>query len=290
MAAPFLIKRRAGWYLRIRIPAELALLLGSHLTRTLETRDYGLARRRAILAAARLQTCWQEAWRAMDRETYESIVENLRRRDRLRLQTELQRLNAALKTNLTAEMEAAVRSWEGPVPQAMAPKAGEVSTLPAEERLKAKLEGMQEALAMMMTPAPLASATQSPPQTASVSSGLRPEAETAWPDLIDALHRPPQHRRTGPRQPPPSLSRVGGADRPQGDWHHHPGGRRPPRRMARRTHHRQGGPHRPVTRHHRQEAPAHPRLPHLGGATRLPRHQSRRRGPAPPQDAGGERR
>jgi integrase len=185
MAAPFLIKRRAGWYLRIRIPADLAPLLGSHLTRTLETRDYGLARRRAILAAARLQACWQETWRTMDRETYESIVENLRRRDRLRLQAELQRFDTALKTELKAEMDTAVRSWEALGPQP-APQAGEARPLPEEERLRAKLEGMQEALSMM-APAPPASATPPPLEAGTPASGLRPEAEKAWPDLVDTF-------------------------------------------------------------------------------------------------------
>ncbi len=52
MAAPFLIKRRAGWSLRIRIPSAFHPILGTHLTRSLKTRDHNLARRRAVLAAA----------------------------------------------------------------------------------------------------------------------------------------------------------------------------------------------------------------------------------------------
>lgn len=54
MAAPYRLKRRAGWYLRLRIPVDLAPLLGSHFTRSLRTRDYGEARRRAVRAVARL--------------------------------------------------------------------------------------------------------------------------------------------------------------------------------------------------------------------------------------------
>lgn len=54
MAAPYLIKRRAGWYVRVRIPVGLAPLLGSHLTRSLRTRDYGEARRRAVCVVAAL--------------------------------------------------------------------------------------------------------------------------------------------------------------------------------------------------------------------------------------------
>lgn len=61
MASPYLLKRRSCWYLRIRIPTDLKPWLGVHLTRTLKTRDLRLARQRANLAVASLQTFWPEA-------------------------------------------------------------------------------------------------------------------------------------------------------------------------------------------------------------------------------------
>lgn len=71
-----------------------------------------------------------------------------------------------------------IRSWESPVPGPAPQQTGEARPLLEEERLRAKLEGMQEALSMM-APAPL--------ETASARAGLRPEAEKAWPDLLDAF-------------------------------------------------------------------------------------------------------
>ena len=63
MASPFLLKRRAGWY--VRVPADLTSVFGAtHLTRTLSTRDHPAARRRAVLAAAAFHGVWSEA-RAM---------------------------------------------------------------------------------------------------------------------------------------------------------------------------------------------------------------------------------
>ena len=61
MASPYLLKRRAAWYLRVRIPADLSPYLGIHLTRTLHTRDHAIARQRANLAVASLYGFWVEA-------------------------------------------------------------------------------------------------------------------------------------------------------------------------------------------------------------------------------------
>ena len=59
LSAPNLIKRHSCWYLRVRVPTDLAPSLGSHLTRSLRTRDYQTGRRRALLAAATLSEEWE---------------------------------------------------------------------------------------------------------------------------------------------------------------------------------------------------------------------------------------
>ena len=65
LASPFLTKRRAGWYFRIRVPADLIHIFGSHLTKSLETRDHLTARQRAVAAAARVMAHWDEVRRTM---------------------------------------------------------------------------------------------------------------------------------------------------------------------------------------------------------------------------------
>ena len=66
MAAPYLQKRRSGWYLRLRVPSDLVPRLGSHLTRSLKTRDYQLARQLAVQAAAQYGREWGEMRSGMD--------------------------------------------------------------------------------------------------------------------------------------------------------------------------------------------------------------------------------
>ncbi len=172
MAAPFLVKRRAGWSLRIRIPSAFRPILGTHLTRSLKTRDYNLARRRAVLAAARLQGCWQEAWCAMDDHPPGSFLtaEDFIRADRQRVRANLLSLSAAVRACLSGRIEDAVTpgQYEG-----LAAESREATL--SEARLKGKLEGMQEALAALAArPAPPATPDQpSPPAVGTL--GLRDE-------------------------------------------------------------------------------------------------------------------
>ena len=189
MAAPFLVKCRAGWYLRLRIPVGLTPLFGSHLTRTLQTRDYGVARRRAVLAAARLQACWQEVWRAMATATGLPTdlltAEDLIRADRDRVGAMLARLAASMRTDQMVRVNTAARpAWDGD-----APSLGPSAVAPAgvtDQRLDGRLEGMREAMALLarggvrVAPAPEAPAP-APPAAAIV---IREEGGAPWPTLI----------------------------------------------------------------------------------------------------------
>lgn len=148
MAAPFLVKRRAGWYLRIRVPAALGIVLGSHLTRSLRTRDYDLARRRAVRAAARLQACWEEAWRDMDDRWRRAgallTAEDLIRADRARLHAQLAAFSASFRARIDAELRAvaddAAFALDAPADRQREREAG---------RQQGRLEGMREALAAL---------------------------------------------------------------------------------------------------------------------------------------------
>lgn len=177
MAAPFLVKRRAGWYLRIRVPVGLAALFGSHLTRTLKTRDYSEARRRAVLAAARLQTCWQEAWRAMADPLL--TADDLIRLDRARVHADVVRLSAAVRAQLRAQIDDAVRV-DGPTAIASP------SAFHRDERLLGRLDDMQQAITRLADRVvPPTTTTTAIAPAAEEASALRPESLEPWPTLID---------------------------------------------------------------------------------------------------------
>jgi len=191
MAAPFLVKRRSGWYLRLRIPVGLRPLFGSHLTRTLQTRDYAVARRRAVMAAARLQACWQEVWRTMATATGLPLdlltAEDLIRADRDRVGAVLARLAASMRTDQMVRVNAAARqAWDGDG-QHLVPPAGAGIT---EQRLAGRLEGMREAMALLahggvsVAPAPAAVAP-APPAAPPTAIAIRAEGRAPWPTLIE---------------------------------------------------------------------------------------------------------
>jgi hypothetical protein len=60
LGTPFLVKRRAGWYIRIRTPADLRLGIGEHVVRTLRTNDLATARGLALSIAAGMPQVWHE--------------------------------------------------------------------------------------------------------------------------------------------------------------------------------------------------------------------------------------
>ncbi|WP_373277520.1 DUF6538 domain-containing protein, partial [Gluconobacter thailandicus] len=43
LATPYMTRRGIGWYLKIRIPADLRPILGEHLVRSLRTSDKSTA-------------------------------------------------------------------------------------------------------------------------------------------------------------------------------------------------------------------------------------------------------
>lgn len=188
MAAPYLLKRRAGWYLRLRIPADLAPLLGSHLTRSLKTRDYGEARRRAVRAVARLHTCWQEAEGAMASHRLPPdgplTADDYIRLGRQRLQARLVVGAADLRARLAAEVEAAIAGAVTPCEAGDAPADSRTAAL-TEARHLGRLEGLRDAMAALgSTPAP----TSAPPAAAATSRPItdgRRESMAPWPSLIE---------------------------------------------------------------------------------------------------------
>lgn len=60
MAAPYMQRRRAGWYLKIRVPADLRPIFGQHLVRSLRTSDKRTARTVVTGLVSRLDGCWMD--------------------------------------------------------------------------------------------------------------------------------------------------------------------------------------------------------------------------------------
>lgn len=168
MAAPFLVKRRAGWYLRIRIPSPLVPLFGTHLTRSLKTRDYQLARQRAIMAAARLTIAGVEGRMAVSEDDFRITEEHLQRRRRQRLWADIGEFDDPMASVV-------------PTAPAVAPSEPTLADI-----AHARLEGFKEALSLLSPKLEAAPPTpSSSPGSPSPEEGLRPEAEVEWTGLVD---------------------------------------------------------------------------------------------------------
>lgn len=180
MATPFLLKRRAGWYVRVRIPADIADAFGAtHLTRSLSTRDHPTARRRAVLATAAFHGVWLEA-RAMaaDRAKVVALqefaalpeIEQLRRLARMNLSDEDRR-------TLKARIDSIVQATEAELAHAN-------GTLELVEDLGAALEsahtkgiiiGMEKAMERMPVAAVIA-----PGQQPVAPAPVNPRHQKMW--------------------------------------------------------------------------------------------------------------
>ena len=61
MTTPYLVRRGQGWYLRLRVPSDLAPLAGTHVVRSLGTTDRRTAQVRAAAAVAASPEAWEAA-------------------------------------------------------------------------------------------------------------------------------------------------------------------------------------------------------------------------------------
>ena len=170
MASPYLLKRRAAWYLRVRVPTDLSRYLGIHLTRTLHTRDHAIARQRANLAVASLQGFWNEArmvvsdvWmgKSVDEvgpdEIHQASI------DRKRAVADIEALGQEAKVRLKHKLEVALSAVSG-FGSVLTGQRETTEKLLSElkaERQKGVIEGMEKALchlpSLLPSPAPLVS-------------------------------------------------------------------------------------------------------------------------------------
>jgi integrase len=156
LASPFLIKRRAGWYFRIRVPTDLIPVFGTHLTRSLATRDHSVARQRAVATAARVLEHWEEVRRTMSakwrgKEIGELLTEDMIGADR----GELDKFEAGLtpedRARFRGRLALLVRAEQKDVIEYqadVAALAGMVHELHVN-RLKGEIEGLKGAISVL---------------------------------------------------------------------------------------------------------------------------------------------
>lgn len=153
MGTPYLVKRRAGWYIRIRTPADLRCALGAHVVQTLRTSALAAARGRALRVAAGMPGVWHkvrsEAVKILGRDIDELGHDDIIGCDRERLVADFEALGEQdrlrLKARLDYLMAEQIRSVEFEHEKTGLYRAA----VDAMEHAKmvGKLEGMREAIA-----------------------------------------------------------------------------------------------------------------------------------------------
>jgi len=109
LAIPYLVKRRAGWYIRIRTPADLRPGLGEHVVRTLQTTDLAAARGHALRIAAGMPWVWQElrreAVKILGKDIDDLAAEDLAGCEREQILADFDRLGTDDRQRLRARMD-----------------------------------------------------------------------------------------------------------------------------------------------------------------------------------------
>ncbi len=161
----YILKRRAGYYVRARIPADLVAAFGAtHLTRSLGTRDHATALRRAINAAAMLGDAWDEVRLKMGgeyRHWTEEVDEQWEQQQALNTAAEIEETAAPdIKTYTAEEIAGVIKAVRADERSAKDSKPDASQ----EELAHAKgvIEGMERAMARMPTVAAPASAEPTP--------------------------------------------------------------------------------------------------------------------------------
>ena len=188
MCTPYTFKRRSCWYLRLRVPSDLADIFPRQIVRTLETRELQIARQRALRAATIAPAAWLEA-RQMAMRFLGKQISDLTADDviaaKSQLGIELEKLDAAAKIAIKHRMyelfSAAMIAKDETKSELSAVQ--ETVDIFSQVASKAKLEGMKEAMTLL-------SAGQ-------INQNRQPEPvvevivkETVpWDSLIDNFHK-----------------------------------------------------------------------------------------------------
>ena len=189
MCTPYTFKRRAAWYLRLRVPPDLTCIFPSHIVRTLETRELRIARHRALRAATIAPAAWLEA-RQMAMNFLGKQISDLTADDviaaKSKLGAELEKLDAeakkAIKHRMYEIFSSAMIARDDTKSKLSAIQ--ETVDIFAQVAAKAKIEGMREAMTLLG--AGQISQIRQPEPIVEVSSI---KEIVAWDSLIDKFHK-----------------------------------------------------------------------------------------------------
>jgi len=152
LGTPYLVKRRAGWYVRVRTPADLRPAVGEHIVRTLQTSDLATARGRALHVAAGMPFVWHEVRSVMvkilGRDIDDLTHDDLQRGDRDRLLSDFNALGGEDKQRLKARLDTIMAEQTKILALDKQRLAVGRAALDAMEHAKmiGRLEGMREAI------------------------------------------------------------------------------------------------------------------------------------------------
>ncbi len=176
-----MVRRRHGYYLRVRVPPDLKIVLGTHLVRSLKSPERSIAQSRAVRHVASLPAFWEEMRgkmaQVLGKEINQLQASDLVGCDRARFKADFDKLNQSdLKDLMLHLSELTVQKQDE-----IAEEAEGVSLLRElvshfkQAKLQGFLEGSRSAVGNIAQPV----APPEPPKPVGDARGLKP-----WPEFI----------------------------------------------------------------------------------------------------------
>jgi integrase len=187
-----MVKRRAGWYFRMRVPADLKPIFNSHVVRSLQAATPAAARLRAIRAAAAAPAIWHEV-RTMIADFLGKPLDLLQPGDlvgcdRKTALADIERLSPEARRQLRARLEQILRDQFMAVREMRAELEATTTVIDVMRlvRQEGKIEGMREAIAAGAHPAaPPSPALPQLPAAPDPFAELKAEARLPWTDHLE---------------------------------------------------------------------------------------------------------
>lgn len=186
MQTPYMIRRHHTWYVRIRIPADLCPLLGSHVVRSLKTCDRLIANQRAIGLVSGFHGIWMEI-RKKFADVILSVHQGKTEPTELRAFTnkhgdEIASLPDDVMSHFYRMLELTVQKATQDVHQGLErqDRLDALSMMLKDAKQKGIIEGMEKA--MSFSPSPV-----QPLQPSASVQATRPDI--LWMDLIENFYK-----------------------------------------------------------------------------------------------------
>jgi len=183
MCTPYTFKRRACWYLRLRVPSDLVGIFPRQIVRTLETRDISSARQKALRAATIAPTAWLQA-RQMAMKFLGKRISDLTASDliaaKANLDIEFNSLSDEEKKEISVKIYEIFSAAVTEVDNTKSELSAIEQTIDVFSQVasKAKLDGMREAMTLLSNN----QVRQSAPEPDLVEV-------VAWDSLIEQFHK-----------------------------------------------------------------------------------------------------